>query len=150
MYFNPLFCKSVATRVGKCFLEIVDRNFTENHLYCKFLNRKTLKVSYSCMPNMKQLIQALNQKMLDTQDKKRRMCDCRKQDFPVNGSCLMENVIYRASVTTANQTKFYVGSTGLTFKNRYTKHKRSFRHATTLSQYIWKLKNNNVNFKIQQ
>ena len=60
----------------------------------------------------------------------------------------------RASVTTANQTKFYVGSTGLTFKNRYTKHKYSSRHekhsnATTLSQYIWKLKNNKVNFKVQ-
>ena len=35
-----------------------------------------------------------------------------------------------------------------------TKHKHSFRHekhsnATTLSQNIWKLKNNNINFKIQ-
>ena len=63
-------------------------------------------------------------------------------------------MIYKASVKTANETKFYVGSTGLTFKNRYTKHKHSFRHeknsnATTLSQYIWKLKNNNVNFKIK-
>ena len=82
------------------------------------------------------------------------MCDCRKQDCPVNGSCLIENVIYRANVKTANETKFYVGSTGLTFKNRYTKHKHSFRHekhinATTLSQYIWKLKTNNVDFKIQ-
>ena len=82
------------------------------------------------------------------------MCDCRKQDCPVNGRCLIENVIYRASVKTANETKFCVSSTGLTFKNRYAKHKHSFRHekhsnATTLSQYIWKLKDNNVYFKIQ-
>ena len=82
------------------------------------------------------------------------MCDCRKQDCPVNGSCLMENVIYRASVTTENQTKFYVGSTRLTLKNRYTKNNHSFRHekhsnATTFSQYIWKLKNNKVNVKIK-
>ena len=27
-YFNAPFCKSVATRVGKCFLSIVDKNFT--------------------------------------------------------------------------------------------------------------------------
>ena len=68
--------------------------------------------------------------MLDTQEKERRMCDCRnrKEDCLVNGRCLIENVIYRASVETANKTKFYVGSTGLTFKNRYTKHKYSFRH----------------------
>ena len=66
-----------------------------------------------------------------------------------NGECNLQR-----RVTTAIETKFYVASTGLTFKNRYTKYKHSFRHekhsnATTLSQYIWKLKNNNVNFKIQ-
>ena len=104
------------------------------------------------MPNMKQLVMAHSRKMLNTQDKERRMCDCRKQDCPVNGRCLMENVIYRARVTTKNETKFYVGSTGLTFKNRYTKH--SFWHekhsnSTTLSQHSWELKNNNINIKIQ-
>ena len=94
----------------------MDKNFTDDHPYYKVFNRKTLNVSYSCMPNMKQLMMAHNRKMLNTQDKERRMCDCRKQDCPVNGRCLMENVNYRASVTTANGTKFYVGSTGLTFK----------------------------------
>ena len=39
----------------------------------------------------------------------------------MNGSFLMVNVIYKATVKTDNQTKFYVGSTGLTFKNLYTK-----------------------------
>ena len=56
--------------------------------------------------------------MLDTQYKERRMCDCKKQECPVNGSCLMENIIYKATVITENQTKFYVGSAGLSFKNR--------------------------------
>ena len=62
---------------------------------------------------MKQLIKAHNRKMLDTQDKERRMCDCKKQECPVNGSCLMESIIYKATDITENQTKFYVGSTGL-------------------------------------
>ena len=65
----------------------------------------------------------------------------------------MEIFVYIATVTTENQTKFYAGSTGLKFKNRYTKHKYSFKlekhsNATILSQYIWKLKNIKVNFKI--
>ena len=123
------------------------------YLNLKAFITTTLKVSYICMTNMKQIIMVHNRKMLDTQGKERRMCDCRKQDCPINGSCLMEIVIYRASVTTKNQTKFYVGSTGLSFKNWYTKHKCSHRHEkhsnmTTLSQYIWKLKNNKVNLKI--
>ena len=80
----------MATRVGKFFLEIVYKNFTEDHPYSKVFNRKTLKVSYFCMPYIKKLIMAHNRKM--------------------------ENVIYRASVTTKSQTKFYIGSTGLSFK----------------------------------
>ena len=131
----------------------MDKNFTEIHLYCKVFVRKTLKVFSSCMPNKKQLILAHNRKMLDTQDKERQMCDCKKQEWPVNGNCLMENIIYKATFITENQIKFYVGSTGLSFKNRYTKHKSSFKHekhksTTTLSQYILKLKNNKVNLKI--
>ena len=91
--------------------------------------------------------------MLDTQDKKRQMCDCKKQECPVNLSCQIENIIYKATVITENQTKFCVGSTGLSIKNRYTKHKYSFKHekhssATILSQRIWKLKNYKINFKI--
>ena len=50
-----------------------------------------------------------------------KICDCKKQEYPVNGSCLMENVIYKATAIAENQTKFYVGPTGLSFKNRYTK-----------------------------
>ena len=105
------------------------------------------------MPNMRQLIMAHNRKMLDTQEKEKRMCDCKKQECPVKGKCLTENLIYKATVKTENQTKFYIGSTGLSFKDRYTKHRYSFKHekhgnATTLSQHIWKLKNNNFDFKI--
>ena len=31
----------------------------------------------------------------------------------------------------------YVGSTGLTFKNRYTKHKHSFRHEKTVMRHLY-------------
>ena len=37
----------------------------------------------------------------------------------------MKNIIYKATVITENQTKLYVGFTGPSFKNRYTKHKYS-------------------------
>ena len=154
LYFNAPFCKSVATQVGKCFLAIVDKNFTKDHPYSKVFNRKTLKISYSCMPNMKQQIMAHNRRILNNnEEKNERMCDCRKQECPVDRKCLSENVIYKATVKTEKCTKTYIGSTGLTFKDRFTKHKYSFRHekhsnSTTLSQFIWKLKNNNIDFKI--
>ena len=52
LHYKTPFCKSVGTWVGKCFLSIVDKNFTKDHPYSKVFNRKTLTVSYSCMPNM--------------------------------------------------------------------------------------------------
>ena len=62
-----------------------------------------------------------------------------------------ENFIYKVTVKTENHTKFYVGSTGVSFKD--TQQTYSFRHekhcnATTLSQYVWKLKNNKISYKI--
>ena len=45
LYFNAPFCKSLATLVGKCFLEIVNKNVSEDHSYCKVFNMKTLKLS---------------------------------------------------------------------------------------------------------
>ena len=59
---------------------------------------------------------AHNRKMLDTQENKKLVCNCKKQHCLVNGSCLIKNVIYKANFTTENQIKLYVGSTGLTFK----------------------------------
>ena len=98
---------------------------------------------------------AHNRKMLDD-DPNMRMCNCRvKNECPVSNRCLTENTVYKATVfnITKNETNFYIGSTGLTFKNRYTKHKHSFnwiakRNATALSDHIWKLKENNNKYKI--
>ena len=103
---------------------------------------------------MKQIIIAHNRKLLNMQKKKKRMCDCSKQEYPVNGKCLSENLTYKATVKTGNHTKFNVGSTGISFKDRYTKHTYSFRHekhcnAFILSQYIWKLKISKSNYKTQ-
>ena len=58
---------------------------------------------------------AHSRKLLNMQEKKKRMCECRKQECPGNGKCQTENLIYKAIVKTENHTKFYVGSTGLSF-----------------------------------
>ena len=46
------------------------------------------------MQNMRQLIMAHNRKMLDRQEKEKRMCECKKQECPVNCKCLTQNLIY--------------------------------------------------------
>ena len=49
--------------------------------------------------------------------------------------------------------KNYIGACSTTFKERYSNHKTSFKHIinrnkSDLSEYIWQLKENNINYKI--
>ena len=57
------------------------------------------------------------------------------------------------TVTTSDDTKEYIGLTSNTFKQRYTCHKSTFTnknkaHSTSLSTYIWQLKDQNTPFTV--
>ena len=94
-----------------------------------------------------------------TQDSK--LCNCRqkkqqKNYCPLDGLCLTKCVVYKATVTetTSNNQETYIGLTENEFKTRFNLHKSSFklkhnRTSTTLSEYVWKLKNKNINLNIQ-
>ena len=57
LWYNPLYCSSIKINLGKQFLRLVDKNFPDNHCYRKIFNRKTLKISCSCMNNVKSITQ---------------------------------------------------------------------------------------------
>ena len=57
----------------------------------------------------------------------------------VDSNFLLQNVIYKATVKTEEDTKQYVESLGLTFKSKYT----------ILTKYIWRLKDKNMDFNIK-
>ena len=63
IWYNPPFIKSVTTNIAQKFLRLVDRHFPKKWKLHKIFNRNTLKVSYSCMPNMSTLIKAHNNRM---------------------------------------------------------------------------------------
>ena len=46
IYYNPPFCKSVQTKIGKRFLELIDKHFPKDNIYHKIFNRKPIKISY--------------------------------------------------------------------------------------------------------
>ena len=54
IWFNPPFSKNVATKIGRYFLNLLDKYFPRDHKFHKILNRNNIKVSYSCMPNINQ------------------------------------------------------------------------------------------------
>ena len=152
-WFNPPFKMNVATNVAKTFLSLIDKHFPKNKKLSKIFNRNTIKVSYSCLPNVKQTISNNNHRLLQlnrmkesTQDSK--LCNCRqKSSCPLDGKCLTKCVVYKATVTetTSKNQETYIGLTENEFKTRFNLHKSSFklehkRTSTTLSDHVWKLK----------
>ena len=144
------------------FFALVDKHFPKDHKLRKIFNRNTIKISYSCMNNTKQIIDNHNKCILnsskhinDTADntntKDTKTCNCRqKNTCPLNGNCLQSSLIYQATVTRKDNstTETYIGLTENDFKTRYRNHTASFRHtkhrnSTELSKHT--LKENNIN-----
>ena len=64
IWFNPPYCQSVSTNVGKHFLNLIDKHFPTHHKHRKLFNRNTVEISYSCMINVNNHINQHNRKVL--------------------------------------------------------------------------------------
>ena len=161
IWFNPPFNANVSTNIGRRFLAIIDECFPQNHPLRKICNRNTLKLSYSCMPNIASIISSHNKAILtkhtNTKPTVCDTCNCRrKMSCPLDGKCLTEGVVYQATVKREDtgDVQTYVGITEGSFKSRYNNHTSTFRnpkrkHSTALSRYIWNLKDTNANFSLK-
>ena len=122
------------------------KNFPKNHPLRKIIKMNTVKISCKCMPNMKQKISAHDFKVLQGERAQPNYgCNCNgvMGEYPLDGNCLVNSVIYRAEIKGGNSdTQTYTGLTSNTFKQRYYGHRHSFNnrnseHSTTLSSHIW-------------
>lgn len=154
IWFNPPYSTNVSTNVGKYFLNLISKHFPKDHIYNKIFNKNNLKVSYSCMPNMKSVINSHNKNIINSSNEPSSKCNCvDKSKCPLNNECLTKNIVYKATVTTdlANYNeKSYIGICEGPFKLRYANHKKSisnkkYLNETELSKEIWKIKAKNGN-----
>ena len=53
IWFNPPYSANVVTNVGKHLLSLLDKHFPPHNKFHKIFNINTVKISYSCLPNMK-------------------------------------------------------------------------------------------------
>jgi hypothetical protein len=157
-WFNPPYSTNVSTNVGRKFFRLINKCFPPGHILRPILNRNTIKLSYSCMPNMLQRISVRNKCLLSQPAQANcNNCNCKdKAACPLDGNCLTPEVIYQASVARSdtNTVETYIGLTENKFKTRYNSHKSSFknnsqRNATALSKYIWSLKDSNITYSIK-
>jgi hypothetical protein len=106
------------------FLKIIDEEFPADHPLHKIFNRNTVKISYSCMPNIKQTIDmdGHNKSTLSTTSTTNSldMWSCpsknNKELCPLSNKCITESVVYQATVTIKDKTtnrppQTYVGLT---------------------------------------
>ena len=100
IWFNPPFSKNVATKIGRYFLNLVDKHFPRDHKFHKIFNRNNIEVSYSVMPSIKTAINSHNREILHPSvNSQSKTCTCiKKRDFPLQEKCLSENTLYQADV----------------------------------------------------
>ena len=127
-WFNPPYSKNVRSNIGKDFLHLVDIHFPKSSALNKIFNRNTIKVSYSCMKNVKSVISSHNNKILSKAPSPpppppsppppsptltptpplkptpapptNKTCNCRdKNTCPLNKKCLTKGIVYHAKIT---------------------------------------------------
>ena len=167
-YFNPPFSLTVASNIGKEFLDIV-RKFPKNNILSSIVNTNTVKVSYRTLKNMGGEISRHNSNLLMTDAEKPPppRCNCRaalKPDCPMPNYCTVSCVVYRAKVTKDNrqnpaEAEFYTGLTEGPIKKRIKRHysdieryrpldPENHQSGTRLSRYCGNLAANNIPYSI--
>ena len=69
IWYTPPYNKRVINNIGKTFLHLIDKEFTKDHPLHKLFNRNNVKISYSCMSNIKQTINMHNKSLLKPKPK---------------------------------------------------------------------------------
>ena len=159
-WFCPPYSDSVKTPIGKVFLQLLRKHFPHEHRYARIINKNTVKLSYSCMPNIQNIMKQRNEQLLREENivEEERLCNCGNVDScPLRGECLTPNLVYTSNVSyteeNVNKLAVYHGSTSGPFKSRWHEHNSSFRleykrGSSTLSKLIWSLKERNIPYSI--
>ena len=139
-------------------MQLIKKHFPKEHKFHKIFNKNTLKLSYSCIPNIKTKINAHNRNIVqNTLSKNAKLCNCQpKENCPMNGICLKESLDYYATISCNDKNykpKLYKGSCETTIKKRFSNYKKSFnvplyKHDTKLSTEYWILKMKQLNLQI--
>ena len=145
----------VSTNIGESFLAILDKHFPKSHKLYKIFNRNNVKIIYSFMPNFVSIFNSHNKRIINnnilkpsTPIRNGRL----KTSCPLNGDCLQSSLIYICKADTPDIIEnhpHYIDLTENTFKDRFYKHKNSFkyeskRNATELSNFVREKKHANT------
>ena len=88
------------------------------------IEKKTIKVSYSCTINMKNVIKQHNSKILSEKPtQQQKPCNCRyKESCPLKGNCQAQTIEYKATVPTQENHQMYHGTSEGESKLQFLNH----------------------------
>ena len=103
-------------------MKVIVKHFPKHHRYHKIFNKNTIKLSYSCIQNMGNVITKHNKKLpFQGFEQPTRMCNCRdKASCPMDQNCLQKCFVYQVQVDSANSRKYYLGTFEDEFKTDIT------------------------------
>ena len=133
-WFNPPYCRSIKTDIGKQFNRIVSETFPPSHKLRKIFNCNQVKMSYSCLPNIgAKILKDSNKKFFGASDNNMdNNKDCvghRKgaQCPVVNNICNRKDNVYLAEVRTGSKLYNYIGISAPPLRLRVATHLQSLK-----------------------
>ena len=107
-FYNPPYSKSIKTNIGQRFIGLVKKWFSNNPTMKSKFSTSTLKVSYSNCPNISQVINKNNNKVLNsTNTPTHRECNCTSSACPIpqastDRNCRTKDTVYEADIEAEN------------------------------------------------
>ena len=92
--------------IGKYFLGLINKNFEDDNLQRKIINKNDIKISYSWTNNISKIINNHNKKLINkldwnNNDKLKHSCNCKiKNECPQGNKYNLHNIIYQAKIST--------------------------------------------------
>ena len=139
--FNPPCSHAFITNVAKKFLQLIDLHFPPSRKFHKIFNRNNVKISYYCTQNVGNIIESRNKKLINSNKHHAQPGNCRKkEDWPLEGKCNTENIIYKLYFQSSSPDKVYIED----FRKRYNQigsfKNETQMNKTTLAKYVWEQK----------
>ena len=98
--FNRAFSMNVCYNIGKYFLLLIQKHFSNNHKYHEMFSKNNLNISYSCRVNIKSIINIHNKDVVTEKKTQEINFNCiNKPDFPLSNICQLTKIIDKANIT---------------------------------------------------
>ena len=126
------------------------KSLSYNTTSCRNYLIETTKISYSCLPNIKSVINTYRKILYPSSTIGRRTCNCINiLQCSLQQKCLSNSILYQANIPFGKntETKVYYRICKTTFNLRYANHKKPFNYRnhksdTELSKEFWKIQDN--------